>query len=333
MGKRTMKLATRGKRFGAGVIDIAIPFVCYIIIMIAAFAVSARSNPMPDYGFGFEEDFGYGYGYGYGFETQSNPGWFLALMGILGLVLLAYIIVECVFFAKSMSIGKAILGLQVVSSTDGNPIGFGKMLFREVIVKQASNVFLLGFIWILIDDRNRGWHDKILDTYVVDLRESAKLNAVKAPAPAPAQAPMQAPTPASPAHDEVVADVELKPAPAAAPIETPAEPVVEAVTPAVEAATPIETPVEPVVEAVAPVAEAAAIETSATEVAPAEPVIEAVEAVAPVAETAAPVEAVTAATPVEPVIEAAAPIDSAPEAPAAPLPKKPVIRLDVDEDE
>lgn len=294
MGKRTMKLATRGKRFGAGVIDIAIPFVCYIIFMIAAFAISARSNPLPDYGFGFEEEFGYGYGYNYGFETQTNPGWFLALMGILGLVLLAYIIVECVFFAKSMSIGKAILGLQVVSSTDGNPIGFGKMLFREVIVKQASNVFLLGFIWILIDDRNRGWHDKILDTYVVDLRESAKLNAVKAPAPAPAQAPTQAPTPAAPAHDEVVTDVELKPAPAVAPTETPAEPVVEAVTPAVEAATPIETPVEPVVEAVAPVVEAA------------------------------PIEAAPEAT-VEPV--------PAPEAPAAPLPKKPVIRLDVDEDE
>lgn len=257
MGKRTMKLATRGKRFGAGVIDIAIPFVCYIIFMIAAFAVTANSNPGPAYGFEFEEDFGYGFGYNYGY-SQSNPSWFLALVGILGLLMLVYVIVECVFFAKSMSIGKAILGLQVVSSTDGKPIGFWKMLFREVIVKQASGVFLLGFIWILIDERNRGWHDKILDTYVVDLKESANLNAVRTPAPAPAQEP----TPAAP--ETAVTDVELTPVSA-------------------------EAPAVPAVEAVAPIAEAAPVEVPAA--------------------------------------------DEVPVAPAAPLPKKPVIRLDVDEDE
>ena len=57
-------------------------------------------------------------------------------------------------------------------------IGFWKMLFREWFVKKASaTVFFLGYIWVLIDDKNRGWHDKVLDTYVVDLKESEKLNA------------------------------------------------------------------------------------------------------------------------------------------------------------
>ena len=51
------------------------------------------------------------------------------------------------------------------------------MLLREWIVKGASSyVFMLGFIWVLIDDKNRGWHDKILDTYVIDQKESARLN-------------------------------------------------------------------------------------------------------------------------------------------------------------
>ena len=43
------------------------------------------------------------------------------------------------------------------------------MLLREIIVKKASSsVLWLGYIWILIDKYNRGWHDKILDTYVID---------------------------------------------------------------------------------------------------------------------------------------------------------------------
>ena len=67
----------------------------------------------------------------------------------------------------------------VVSSTDGRPFRFWKMMFREIIVKQASGVLLLGYIWILIDEKNRGWHDKILDSYVVDLKESEKMNLKK----------------------------------------------------------------------------------------------------------------------------------------------------------
>ena len=50
------------------------------------------------------------------------------------------------------------------------------MMLRECIVKQASGVMLLGYIWVLIDEKNRAWHDKILDSYVVDLKESEKMN-------------------------------------------------------------------------------------------------------------------------------------------------------------
>ena len=80
-------------------------------------------------------------------------------------------------FSRSKTIGKAILGLEVVSSDRGEPVGFWKMLFREWIVKRASaSVVCLGYLWVVIDDKNRGWHDKILDTYVVDLKESELLN-------------------------------------------------------------------------------------------------------------------------------------------------------------
>jgi hypothetical protein len=101
---------------------------------------------------------------------------FVAAYLIAFLLIIAYMVAQMVFFSKSKTIGKAILGLQVVSSDNGEPIGFWKMLFREWIVKQASGcVFMLGYIWVLVDEKNRGWHDKILDTYVVDQKESELL--------------------------------------------------------------------------------------------------------------------------------------------------------------
>jgi hypothetical protein len=98
-------------------------------------------------------------------------------MVVVFIILLAYIVLEFILFAKGKSIGKAILGMQVVSSTDGKPFRFWKMLFRECFVKSASgSVFGLGYIWVLLDEKNRGWHDKILDSYVVDLKESERIN-------------------------------------------------------------------------------------------------------------------------------------------------------------
>jgi uncharacterized RDD family membrane protein YckC len=169
--RKAMKLASRGKRFGAACIDMVIPAVSCFIALIAAVMAIANEIAYGNYGYGF------GYGYGYGYNSGPSAGVITALI-ISMLLSIVYLVIQLIFFNKSKTMGKAALGLQVVSSKDGEPIGFWKMLFREWIVKGASgSVFLLGFIWILIDDRNRGWHDKILDTYVVDLKESEKLNA------------------------------------------------------------------------------------------------------------------------------------------------------------
>ena len=94
------------------------------------------------------------------------------------------------------------------------------MLFREWFVKAASaSVFLLGFIWVVIDDKNRGWHDKILDTYVVDLKESEAVNAASRASaehtPRTAPEPARTPTPKSaplPATERQASPVSEKPA-------------------------------------------------------------------------------------------------------------------------
>ena len=214
MAKKRMKLAKPGKRFGAACIDAAIPFVLCIISMIAA---PSRNT--------YSFDYSYNNQYSYGYRETSSGS--TAVMVIVFLLLLAYVVVEFVFYAKAASIGKKILGLQVVSSLDGKPLGFWRMLYRECIVKQASSVLMLGYIWILVDERNRGWHDKIMDTYVVDNKATAAVAAngpaapytQAAPAPAPQQAaPAPAPQQAAPIRPEeepaVDVDVETAPAPA-----------------------------------------------------------------------------------------------------------------------
>ncbi|MBQ3291448.1 MAG: RDD family protein [Mogibacterium sp.] len=193
--RKVMKLASRGKRLGAYCIDAVVPFISGSIWFITLI-VLAIANPM-SFGNDPFSDFGYGYGYGY---SRPNVGGIVAAIIIPFILMTVYVVAQMVFYSKSQTIGKAILGLQVVSSDNGEPIGFWKMLFREWIVKSASaSILCLGFIWVLVDEKNRGWHDKILDTYVVDLKESAKLNT------RPKRKPKQKVDPVSaPAADEVV---------------------------------------------------------------------------------------------------------------------------------
>lgn len=175
--KKVMKLASEGKRFGAYCIDIIVPVIAGIMFFVAIIIIltSYLYDPF-SLGYGYP-GYGFGYGYGYGRNTSPVSGGTAATLIISILLWIAYIAVQLVFYSRSKTLGKAALGLQVVSSKDGKPIGFWKMLFREWFVKPASgSVFVLGYIWILIDERNRGWHDKILDTYVVDLKESEAIS-------------------------------------------------------------------------------------------------------------------------------------------------------------
>lgn len=164
MKTKTMKLASRGKRFGAYCIDSIVPFIVSMIIMVMLIGMLAYISD-------YYNRYSYGYGYSYG-----PMGGQIAVFVVLFLMLIGYTIVQLFFFSKSMTIGKALLGMQVISAQDGKPIGFWKMLFREWFVKRASShVFFLGYIWIIIDHKSRGWHDLILETYVIDVKESAKI--------------------------------------------------------------------------------------------------------------------------------------------------------------
>jgi uncharacterized RDD family membrane protein YckC len=58
-------------------------------------------------------------------------------------------------------------GLHVVRDADGGPIGWGSALLRLIGLWLAALVFYLGYIWVFIDKRRRGWQDLIAGTVVV----------------------------------------------------------------------------------------------------------------------------------------------------------------------
>jgi uncharacterized RDD family membrane protein YckC len=63
--------------------------------------------------------------------------------------------------------GMRIFNLRLVRDRDGGPIGWGEAILRLVGLWVAGAVFYLGYIWILIDKRHRGWQDLIAGTVMV----------------------------------------------------------------------------------------------------------------------------------------------------------------------
>ena len=139
------KLASPGKRFAAYIFDLAIPMVAifFIIPLVAGGTALAA----------FEA----------GFDDDAAGG--VALAGVVGLVV-AYLLWALILFARGTTPGKRLLRMYVFKES-GERAGFFTMFFREWIGKWISAaVFLLGFLWILLDKDRQGWHDKLASTYV-----------------------------------------------------------------------------------------------------------------------------------------------------------------------
>lgn len=132
------RLASPGRRLGAYFLDILVFFVAAILsLMVVRATVSEETGP--------------------------------TLLGLLlgfGLYI-AYGIWALVLLSSGTTPGKNLLGMRVIKE-DGQHAGFLTMLIRESIGKLISGlIFSLGFLWILFDRDNQGWHDKLMSTYVI----------------------------------------------------------------------------------------------------------------------------------------------------------------------
>ncbi|HEY1840341.1 MAG TPA: RDD family protein, partial [Mycobacterium sp.] len=67
------------------------------------------------------------------------------------------------------SIGKSVLGFQVISEKTGQPIGFSRSLLRQIAHILDAAVFFIGYLLPLFDAKRQTFADKIMTTICVPI--------------------------------------------------------------------------------------------------------------------------------------------------------------------
>ncbi|MDF0591770.1 RDD family protein [Candidatus Methanocrinis natronophilus] len=73
------------------------------------------------------------------------------------------------FFGKGQTPGMRLVEIRLVRTDGVEPVGLPRGFLRWVGMEISGIFLLLGYIWILIDKKRQGWHDKIAGTYVVNV--------------------------------------------------------------------------------------------------------------------------------------------------------------------
>lgn len=68
---------------------------------------------------------------------------------------------------RGQSIGKQIVGIEVVSDQTGQHIGAGMGIVRLILDSILGNACFLNYLWPLWDDKHQTWHDMIVKSVVL----------------------------------------------------------------------------------------------------------------------------------------------------------------------
>jgi len=87
-------------------------------------------------------------------------------------IVLSFLIVDFAYFPyfwakRGQTPGMKVMNVKVVRDSDGGPISAGQAILRLIGYWISGAVFLLGYLWIFVDKRQRGWFDLIAGTVVV----------------------------------------------------------------------------------------------------------------------------------------------------------------------
>ena len=146
------QFAGHGSRFVAYILDCVL---IYVLVFVPALALIVIGSA-------FATDVTRPQG------PSSDASWSIALTVFVVLVFVVVIGYFPFFWARSgQTPGMKPFGLWVVRDQDGGPLRTRTAILRLIGLYVASSVFYLGFIWIFIDKRRRGWHDLIAGTVVV----------------------------------------------------------------------------------------------------------------------------------------------------------------------
>jgi uncharacterized RDD family membrane protein YckC len=96
-----------------------------------------------------------------------------AAIGGIGLMVLITILLSLAYFPYfwwrgGSTPGMRLFRLRVVRDADGGPISGGQAVLRLLGYWVNQVALYIGFAWILVDKRRRGWHDLIAGTVVIE---------------------------------------------------------------------------------------------------------------------------------------------------------------------
>ncbi|HYM14440.1 MAG TPA: RDD family protein [Dehalococcoidia bacterium] len=74
------------------------------------------------------------------------------------------------WWATGSTLGKAVMGLKVISADGYETIDGATAVLRYVGYIVSAIPLYLGFLWVAVDGSKQGWHDKIARTLVVHMR-------------------------------------------------------------------------------------------------------------------------------------------------------------------
>lgn len=88
---------------------------------------------------------------------------------LVGVAVLAVFVIYIRALGKSgQTWGRKIVGVKVVGEMSGEPIGFGRAFGRQLFASFISGqIVYLGYLWMLWDDKQQTWHDKIVGSIVI----------------------------------------------------------------------------------------------------------------------------------------------------------------------
>ena len=91
----------------------------------------------------------------------------LFLLGVLAWLAIALGYFPYFWSTRGQTPGMKMMQIKVVRDVDGGPITSGQAILRLIGYWVSGFVFYLGYIWIFIDKRHRGWMDLIAGTIVI----------------------------------------------------------------------------------------------------------------------------------------------------------------------
>jgi uncharacterized RDD family membrane protein YckC len=99
--------------------------------------------------------------------TSSTSVTAIVVIGYLAAAVVIYFNYIHFYMRRGQSFGKRFIGIRVVR-TDGRPIDYQTALLRHIVGYPLSILlFGLGVVWMLLDGRRQGWHDKLAKTVVI----------------------------------------------------------------------------------------------------------------------------------------------------------------------